>query len=332
MPRKVKMTYVKTVRARGRLYYYFDTGTKNEKGQRIYAPLPDAGSPDFGASYASYLAARTRRQNATPIMTVARMAELFEASPTFRKLRPATQTIYSIHLAKLVALVGNAPADELEPRDMAQMIDRLSHQPGTANLMLSVTGSLYKWGRTRGHTKADPVAGVSKLAMGSHDPWPADLVEAALQCDQPRVRLLVHLLYFTGQRVGDVLAMRWDDLRDGRIEVTQEKTGKALSVPVHNRLADELASVDRTGAYIVTTRHGRRMNDDTARKAIQDFAGKAIVPHGLRKNAVNALLEAGCTVPEAAAVTGQSLRMVEYYAAKRNQPMLSDKAMAKWQG
>jgi hypothetical protein len=56
------------------------------------------------------------------------------------------------------------------------------------------------------------------------------------------------------------------------------------------------------------------------------------VPHGLRKNAVNALLEAGCSAAEAASISGQSLQMVEHYAKQRAQARLADAAVLKWQG
>lgn len=53
------------------------------------------------------------------------------------------------------------------------------------------------------------------------------------------------------------------------------------------------------------------------------------VPHGLRKNAVIALLEAGCTVAEVAAITGQSYAVVEHYAARVNTERLGSAAILK---
>ncbi|MEG8051008.1 hypothetical protein QP178_14425 [Sphingomonas aurantiaca] len=55
------------------------------------------------------------------------------------------------------------------------------------------------------------------------------------------------------------------------------------------------------------------------------------MPHGLRKNAVIALLEAGCSTAETASVSGQSLQMVELYARQRNQSTLADSALARWE-
>jgi hypothetical protein len=51
----------------------------------------------------------------------------------------------------------------------------------------------------------------------------------------------------------------------------------------------------------------------------------------LRKNAVNALLEAGCTPHETASITGQSVQMVEHYAKKVSQKKLGKSAMLKFE-
>lgn len=49
------------------------------------------------------------------------------------------------------------------------------------------------------------------------------------------------LALYTGQRLGDCLAMRWSAINAGGvIAVTQAKTGKALLIPIHKRLAGVL--------------------------------------------------------------------------------------------
>ena len=66
-------------------------------------------------------------------------------------------------------------------------------------------------------------------------------------------------------------------------------------------------------------------------KALGESLGLALVPHGLRKNAVIALLEAGCTVAETAAITGQTFNMVEQYARQVDQRRLGDAAILKFE-
>jgi len=62
--------------------------------------------------------------------------------------------------------------------------------------------------------------------------------------------------------------------------------------------------------------------------ALIDRAFK-VVPHGLRKNAVISLLEAGCTAAEVSGITDQSLQMVEHYARGRNSLTLGRAAIIK---
>jgi integrase len=47
----------------------------------------------------------------------------------------------------------------------------------------------------------------------------------ALAAEDQQVRLATHLLYYTAQRIGDVLRMRWSDIQDGKIHRDPEKDG-----------------------------------------------------------------------------------------------------------
>ena len=49
------------------------------------------------------------------------------------------------------------------------------------------------------------------------------------------------------------------------------------------------------------------------------------------KNAVNALLEVGCTIAEVSAITGQTHQVVEHYAAKVNRRKLGKAAILKFE-
>lgn len=128
--------------------------------------------------------------------------------------------------------------------------------------------------------------------------------------------------------------MKWGDIQDGVLHVIQQKTRKELFIPVHSELAKELSRHDRRLGPILgrlpTKHHVEQIRQ--AVKALAKAHGFDGVPHGLRKNAVNALLEAGCTTAETAAISGQSLQLVEYYAKRRDQKKLGRKAMEKWEG
>jgi integrase len=232
-------------------------------------------------------------------------------------------------------MLPTAPAGLLERKDVVRLIDRKAEQPGAANSLLRLTSALYKWGRERGHVENDPCRDIPMLDVGEYEPWPEDVLAAALKADDARVRLATHLLLYTAQRIGDVARMRWTDIRDGRLQVVQQKTGRALSIPLHTALAAELDRHAGRIGYIFAGVGARPVEAATLRANLKTFAadrGAKVVPHGLRKNAVNALLEAGCSAAEAASISGQSLAMVEHYAKGRAQTRLADAAVLKWQG
>jgi integrase len=54
------------------------------------------------------------------------------------------------------------------------------------------------------------------------------------------VSMAVHLLFFTGQRIGDVCDMTWDSVAGGIINITQEKTDKVIFFRLSKRLMAEL--------------------------------------------------------------------------------------------
>jgi integrase len=208
---------------------------------------------------------------------------------------------------------------------------------GAINLRLGVVGALYKWGRKKKviHPDCEPTKGLEPEKMGEHEPWPDHVLEAALASETARVKLATHLLFYTGQRIGDVCAMRWSDIRDGQIEIKQQKTGREMSIPIHAKLAAILEQTPRRALTIISSHDGNAILPNAIRLELQAFVKAAfkmkIVPHGLRKNAVNAILEAGCSTAETSAVTGQSLQMVEHYAKKRNQKKLASAAILTWE-
>lgn len=322
--------HVRRKTAKGNTYYYFATGVKVD-GKEVLKRLPDLRDPDFGKMHAAAMAGRTKRQNPKGVFTIAKLADLYEKSPDFKKLAPATRRSYEANLDKARERMGIAPANGLTPGKVRLLMDEMADQTGAANQFVRVIGSLYSWGRKREHVAAKPTEGVDLFEEVPHEPWPAWLLDEALADDE--VRLPVALLYYTAQRIGDVCRMRWSDIRDGRIQVEQQKTGKKLEIPFHGELAKLLA---RTPKDALTILHfeGRKMREsylrDTVLKPWAAKRGQDIVPHGLRKNAVIALLECGCSIAETSAITGQTLAVVEHYAKQRDQQKLAGAAILRW--
>ncbi len=335
MRRGKSLPHVKVVRAKGRTYVYFDTGVDRPNGGRIFARLPDLKTPQFGGAYAAQLGARTRRENARTVLTLAGLVDLYQRSPRYRALAGNTKSIYDTYHNRLMAeLTPAAPAGEITRRDLMAVMDKMADKPAAANMMIRAAGALFAWAVDREHLTANPAKDIEQFEIGEHQPWPQHLIDAALVDQDDVVRVAVALLYFTSQRIGDALAMRWADRRDGAIHVTQQKTGKALVVREHQRLTTILAGAPKRGLTILTNRYGRPYSVSAVRMRLQKWAaarGACVVPHGLRKSAVSALLEAGCSVAETAAISGQSLQMIEHYAKQRDSAALGKAAILRWE-
>ena len=334
MPREARIDRVKRVRSRGKTYLYFVTARTNPEGNPILVRLPPQGDAKFWDTYAALMAAVTKAQRLDEQLLVPAFVRLYQNSPKFKGLAPGSQRLYGIYLRHFVEQFSGdaiAPADEIRRKDILHVAEQMN--PGAANAFVRAVGALYAWGRKRGHVEADPCKDIDPNELGEHEPWPEAMLVAGLNADDPQVRLAVHLLFYTAQRIGDVCAMRWTDIAGGVIRMRQGKTGRDMVIPIHSALAAELARHPRSFDTILSYK-GRRLKDSTLRNWITRFtadAGHRCKPHGLRKNAVNALLEAGCSVGETAAISGQSLAMVEHYSKRRSQMMLGSAAILKWE-
>lgn len=338
MTRKLpRLDHVKFVRRKfgGKevVYPYFNTGQTRD-GKPIYKRMPLLSDPGFFASYAAFRAGRTKRASSSDTFTVADLIDRYLSSGEYKTKADGTQRLYRIQLGKAMKLLDDVPANELTAADVEFIMDREGWSGPTQNSFTGCLGAAYKWGRKSvpGIT-AEPTKGIGQRAMGTHEPWPADILAAALECENDRVRLAAHLLYFTGQRIGDVCAMRWGQIKDGYVSLTQQKTGTTVTFPVSGELLAELERTPKRGIHILTDAGGKALKVAAVRMALTNFTndmGAKCVPHGLRKNAVNSLLEAGCTIHEVSAVTGQSLEMIEHYAKRVDRKKLGAAAMLKF--
>jgi integrase len=157
--------------------------------------------------------------------------------------------------------------------------------------------------------------------------------DAGLEAVDDLTRLAVALLFYTGQRIGDVCAMRWTAIKNEKIKVVQQKTGKSLMIRLHADLRAELDRYGKRGLTLLTNAQGGPVSPAQLRRILKVFCASLghpeLKPHGLRKNAVIALLTAGCSVAETAAITGQTYQLVEYYARQIDQERMGEAAILK---
>jgi integrase len=208
---------------------------------------------------------------------------------------------------------GDKRVSKLERRHIEAMLAGMSATPGMALNFLIVVRALLKYAislRLRGD---DPTIGIleTKYPIGT------------------KARLAFGLLLYTAQRRSDVVRMGRQHVREGVIQVRQQKTGTPLAIPIHPELQKILDATPSDHLTFLTTRTGRPyapadFSHWFKQKCRQAGLREETSVHGLRKAACRRLAEAGCSANVIAAISGHaSLREVERYTRAADQERLA---------
>lgn len=322
----------------GKRRYYF-----RRKGYQRSALPGRPGSPAFIKAYQAALSGEPR---VAPSKTIERgsfkaLCHEYENSAEFSSLGALTRREMGYVIRELEAAHDSKPVALLERKHVLRWRDELKDKPGAANKMIRVVKALMVFALERGYVGANPAQGVKMLKIGEWRPWTieeTETFESRWSVGSPE-RLGYALALYTGQRRADLVKLTFASIAGTAISLRQGKTGVQLRIPIHPALQAVLAGVHpRHSAAILTRKDGKAMNPiyfgHLMARAIED-AGlpKECVLHGLRKSAAVALIDAGCSPHQAAAIIGhQTIRMLEHYAKGRNQAKLGKAAMVKWAG
>ena len=325
----------------GRRRYFFRAHGKK------YPLTGKPGDPEFHAAYARFLAdlkAKTlgRRETAFIKGTIGWVIEQYLASVQFAGKADNTQRNYRRVLDILKVKLGAARIADLQPNHIRIIRDEVAKtSTATADIATMLLGVL--WDHAAEFCKlplgVNPAHGLRKVHGDKkpHEPWPAEIIEGFLAVASEPLRLAFYLLLYTGQRVGDVVKMKWSNFAGDRVQLVQEKTGQPINVQVHKRLAEVLKEVPRINDYVLNNSWGRPYKNADAlsgviKRVLTDDLENAghLTTHGLRKNAGVALAESDCTVPEIMAILGHKTpAQAIAYVEKANRGKLADSATRK---
>lgn len=335
MSKRLPWPGVRVKRAKGRDYFYW---ARTTPWTRLPSPYtePDAFMRKMAHLERSGAALDAKRKT----NTLGGLVATYRASKHFReKLSDNTRINYDRYLTRLLRAYADAPLNELTPEDIQRrVLDANEDTPGAADMMLTILKNLYVYARKRHRGLADWTEGLEPFGhQTEREPWPADMLEAALTSDNILFRNAVTLALYTGQRPGDVCTMTWNMVERDMIRVKQQKTKTLLAIPMHEDLKamiDGLARSDRH-LHLLSNKRGDPLTAAVFLMWCQQFSramGENRTPHGLRKNATIELFEAGCETAQVAAITGhKSLQMLEHYGKRRSQSKIARISMAKWQ-
>lgn len=322
----VKRTLPAYVYAMGRMgYLYF-------RHDGVTHRMPDdASSAEFAQVYA-----RLRSGRALPASkrNIKKLIASYMQSDKWSGLAKNTQISYRRSFRYLEEKIGAFDPASIKARHVYDMRDSLKATPTTSKRRVGALSVLMQHAIKIGWIDVNPIQKFEhlKTQKPARQPWPRDLIDAARDTADTDTLLLFEMLLGTGQRIGDVLAMQWGQVKDGGIIVEQEKTGARIYVPFTSRVAAILADTPRRGLHIITLPDGRPMGYNSAwsrMKALRDAIGAdAYDIHSLRHTAASEIAAIpGMTSEHVMAITGHtSTNMVRLYAGKASQKARAQEA------
>jgi len=338
---KINLPYVERNVAKGRIYYRY-----RRNGLRIALP-DDPSSTEFSEAYA-----RAHKSFDVPDMadcvmpgSIAELIGTYKKSSEHSELGKRTKELYADHLDDIRERFGKFTVKAMTRNVALSYRDSLANTPGKSNNAIKILSRLYSFAIDRGLATTNPILRVKKLKMGSYRRWTHDEIEQFRKAAPPYMQLALALALYTGQRQSDVIAMRWNQIKDNGIELRQQKTGAELWIPIHRNLNVELEKarqaqrVDTTiiPTTIIATRNGKPYQRgwfvaEWIKTSVSAGIPDGCTFHGLRGTASSYLAEAGCTDEQIQAITGHATkRMVEHYTKGANQKTLARAAIRKFE-
>jgi integrase len=254
--------------------------------------------------------------------TIPWLVKLYRSDERYTALATKTQRGYDQCIAIIEAWskrAGHPPLTTITRRSVKAFYRSMSATPAQASAVLRVLRLLLAFAVDEGEIERNPAEKMRLKASPPRDQvWTSEqvdmFVQTAADLGRASIGLAVELGDGLGQREGDCIRLGWTQYDDAAIQLRQRKTGKLISVPAVERLKRALDSAPRKAATIVVSETtGRPYTEDNFTHLFREIADAAGLPsdlqfRDLRRSAVVRLAEAGCSVPEIAAITGHSLR------------------------
>jgi integrase len=257
-----------------------------------------------------------------PPGTIPWLVKLYRADQRYTDLADKTKRGYNQNLTIIEAWSGRAghpPLPTISRKACAAFYRSMAATPAKASAVLRVLRLLLAFAEDEGEIERNPAERMRlKVSPPRNQVWMPEqtdeFVITAAARGRPSIGLAVRLGEGLGQREADVLGLGWTSYDGAAMRLRQRKTGKLIAVPVIAELRAALDQAPRTAATIVVSETtGRPYTVDNFSHLFREIATAAELPPELqfrdfRRTAVVRLAEAGCSVPEIAAITGHSLR------------------------
>ena len=137
---------------------------------------------------------------------------------------------------QLLPAFGDTPLDRIARSTVNRWFDRYSATaPGGANRTLDLLCRIMNFAMAHGHVQANPARGIRRnprrkltrfLSRDEIDRLHAEIDQSVVERPSRRTQAdIIRLLLFTGCRRGEILNLRWEEVGEGILDLTDTKTG-----------------------------------------------------------------------------------------------------------
>lgn len=330
---KIKYLHLYTdVRGKQRCYF-------NKKGYpKTPLPLPD--DPKFMEAYAK--AIRQEKPisfNRIKPDSFAALIRSYKNSNDFRILADETKRTYLRFLNILEETFGHLPGC-MTTREVNKIRLKQKHMPDQSNRILSILRIIYKNALQEDLVDEDPTVGLSPLKTGKTKgfrTWTEEEIKTYLDHWKlgTREHLALQCILQTSQRRSDIVRFSFETIQNGRIVITQSKTGTNVYIPILPSFQAALDLLEYETGPILRTKFGKPFTAAGFGNWFRDTVNKAglekgLSPHGLRKAMCTRLANAGCSPYEIMAISGHlTLSEVTRYTMEVDRKRLAGEATEK---
>lgn len=196
-----------------------------------------------------------------------------------RETAPSTREIYRKAVERFLGFLGKDADEDLAlvtknriTDHRNQLADRLGSV--TVNRDLVILKMIFRRARIDGYITDDPCEGIGVLRrhgeQHSRRPFTIPELQAIMEVASPEWQSLIRFGLYTGQRLGDLAMLTWNqiDTVRGEIRIVTKKTGKTINLPICEPLREHITALvegtDKPGAPVHPRAFGiLKQNDRT---------------------------------------------------------------------
>ncbi|MDR3495114.1 MAG: tyrosine-type recombinase/integrase [Ancalomicrobiaceae bacterium] len=175
-----------------------------------------------------------------------------------QRSRPSTARDYKRLIARHFDF-GSTPLPEITPQRILKQLDKIKHTPSEQRYALVALKIFMTWCQRRFYLNSSPCAQLQ--ARGAPAPRERVLTDTELATVLLEARntpypfgAIVELLIFTGQRRGEIAALRWEWIDDEARTITLPssitKNKRAHTFPYGDMVAAAIATIPRFNEYV----------------------------------------------------------------------------------